>query len=201
MRTWTSGQPAAWRTAGRPCGPPQGRAACEGRREAFQAGRRLGRSCWGPGGGRQRTSKRKGRVDPSLSLSLSPVFSGNPKGQMSSHHHRQTRLKRQHDRQTRMLYHSIVALALVGSAASFSLQGAARLTTPQRSMGPIMDEVHTCRRLHLPPAHTFACSLDLIPRRMRRRLPPVPSRATSGTALPRSRSRAAPSRRGTSARR
>lgn len=39
-----------------------------------------------------------------------------------------------------MLYHSIVALALVGSAASFSLQGAARLTTQQRSMGPIMAE-------------------------------------------------------------
>ena len=100
-----------------------------------------------------------------------------------------------------MLYRSIVALALVGSAASFSLQGAARPTTPQRSMGLIMDEVHTSRRLHLPPAHTFACSLDLVARRMRCRLPPGPSRATSGTALPRLRSRAAPSRRGTLARR
>tara|TARA_B100000795_G_scaffold252610_1_gene222274 strand:+ start:482 stop:664 length:183 start_codon:yes stop_codon:yes gene_type:complete len=59
-----------------------------------------------------------------------------------------------------MLYRSIVALALVGSAASFSLQGAARLTTPQRSTGLVMDEVKSRR---LPAAcrvlRPASCSL------------------------------------------
>jgi hypothetical protein len=39
-----------------------------------------------------------------------------------------------------MLHRSIVGLALVGSAASFSLQGAPRLTTSHRSVGLVMDE-------------------------------------------------------------
>ena len=64
-----------------------------------------------------------------------------------------------------MLRRSIVGLALVGSAASFSLQGAARLTTLHRSMGLVMDEVPACNRLGACRLRTpFACSLEPIAR-------------------------------------
>ena len=100
-----------------------------------------------------------------------------------------------------MLHRSIVGLALVGSAASFSLQGAARLTTSHRSVGLVMDEVPACHRLGSCRLRTpLPAALNRSRNRLRRRVRQVRSRATSGKALRRSRCRAAPSRRGTSAR-